>query len=165
MRSRFTGTSGRNYRMASNASFSDTFMLFVVHRSPRPACLPGAHSSCRGEQVGPAERSNHSVLNWKATCARPVTLVVLSTGCIWLALSEPRLGDGRHVLQATACNTIQVSILQTARGHLVALPPANVNRSGLECYQHLTCTAMPIGWQAKRTVRDETVGSLLLGWC
>jgi hypothetical protein len=65
--------------MASNASFSDSFLLFVcfvVHRSPRPACLPWAHSSCRGEQVGPAERSNHLVLNWKVTCARRVTLVV-----------------------------------------------------------------------------------------
>jgi hypothetical protein len=65
--------------MASNASFSDSFVLcvcFVVHRSPRPACLPWAHSSCRGEQVGPAERANHSFLNWKVTCARPVTWVV-----------------------------------------------------------------------------------------
>jgi hypothetical protein len=30
----------------------------------------------RGEQVGGPERANHSVLNWKVTCARPVTLVV-----------------------------------------------------------------------------------------
>jgi hypothetical protein len=64
--------------MASNASFFDNFVLFVcfvVHRSPRPACLPWAYSSCRGEQVGPPARANHSVLNWKVTCARPVTLV------------------------------------------------------------------------------------------
>jgi hypothetical protein len=68
--------------MAANASFSDSFVLFVcfvVHRSPRPACLPWAHSSCRGEQVGPAERANHSGLNWKVTCGRPVTWVDRST--------------------------------------------------------------------------------------
>jgi hypothetical protein len=71
---------GPELHIASNASFSDTFVLFVcfvVYRSPRPACLPWAHSSCRGEQVGPPERAKHSVLNRKVTCARPVTLVVL----------------------------------------------------------------------------------------
>jgi membrane protein YdbS with pleckstrin-like domain len=30
----------------------------------------------RGEQVGPPEQANHSVSDWKVTCARPVTLVV-----------------------------------------------------------------------------------------
>ena len=45
---RFTGTSGRTCNLASNVSFSDPFVLFVcfvVHRSPRPACLPWEHSA------------------------------------------------------------------------------------------------------------------------
>ena len=34
----------------------------------------------RGEQVGPPEQANYSVLNWKVTCARRVNLVARHSG-------------------------------------------------------------------------------------
>jgi hypothetical protein len=57
----------------------------------------------RGEQVGAPERANHSVLNWKVTCARPVSLVVL-----WLKLGLP----SAHSAMASSVDRIDQFIVR-----------------------------------------------------
>jgi hypothetical protein len=62
----------------------------------------------RGEQVGAPERANYSVLNWKVTCARPVTLVDGSFQFTSLGLDGVRVATrlvGQQKVQASLIAT------------------------------------------------------------
>ena len=111
MRSRFTGTSGRNHNNASNAFFAEPFVLFVSFVVPR-----------RGNGAGlffglPRGRRG----DWRFRC-RAIACTQLSS-----PNGEPRLTLLRTALSSVAVSGLQHKI--PVVGHkLVSQNPAGVTR-------------------------------------